>query len=51
MLIYGDLSDDFKLFIEKILNEIEEICINENSPEVINDKRCKKCAYYEYCYI
>ena len=36
---------------EKILKEIEEICKNENSPEVINGKQCKKCAYYEYCYI
>jgi len=35
----------------KVLIEIEEICKNENSPEVINDKRCKKCAYYEYCYV
>ena len=32
MLIYGDLSDDFKLFIEKILNENKNIkfkkCLN-----------------------
>ena len=45
------LSEEDEIRLEKILNEIEEICRNENSPEVINDKQCKKCAYYEYCYI
>mgnify|MGYP000905803223 CR=1 FL=1 len=45
------LSEEDEICLERILKEIEEICRNENSPEVINDKRCKKCAYYEYCYI
>ena len=45
------LSEEDEIRLERILKEIEEICRNENSPEVINDKRCKKCAYYEYCYI
>ena len=45
------LSEEDEIRLEKILKEIEEICKNENSPEVINGKQCKKCAYYEYCYI
>ena len=45
------LSEEDEAYLEKVLIEIEEICKNENSPEVINDKRCKKCAYYEYCYV
>ena len=45
------LSEEDEICLERILKEIEEICRNESSPEVINDKRCKKCAYYEYCYI
>lgn len=45
------LSEEDEIRLEKILKEIEEICKNENSPEVINDRQCKKCAYYEYCYI
>ena len=45
------LSEEDEVYLEKILKEIEKICKNENSPEVINDRQCKKCAYYEYCYI
>ena len=45
------LSEEDEIRLEKILKEIEEICKNESSPEVINGKQCKKCAYYEYCYI
>ncbi len=34
----------------EIINDIESLCSNSVLP-VINDKKCKKCAYYEYCYI
>ena len=37
--------------LKKILIDIEKICKNEKAPPVINDKICKKCAYYEFCYI
>ncbi len=33
------------------VNEIEELLQQENVPEPINKAGCKKCAYYEYCYI
>ncbi|WP_317946201.1 CRISPR-associated protein Cas4 [Carnobacterium maltaromaticum] len=36
--------------IEKILEEIEEICGNVKIPKVIESKICKKCAYFDYCY-
>ncbi|WP_317817472.1 Dna2/Cas4 domain-containing protein [Clostridium tetani] len=30
---------------------IENLLIQENPLEVINESKCKKCAYFEYCYI
>ncbi|WP_078688084.1 Dna2/Cas4 domain-containing protein [Clostridium tetani] len=30
---------------------IENLLTQENPPEVINESKCKKCAYFEYCYI
>ena len=45
------LSKEDEVYLEEILKDIERICQNEISPEVINNKICKKCAYYEYCYI
>lgn len=37
--------------IENILIEIEKIVSQDKIPQVINEKICKKCAYFEYCYI
>lgn len=37
--------------IEKVLIEIEEILTSEWPPQVVKSGICKKCAYYEYCYI
>lgn len=33
------------------LNEINELISSERVPDVVRKKCCKKCAYYEYCYI
>ena len=37
--------------IQNQLNKISEICSQEIPPKVINQKLCKKCAYYELRYI
>ena len=40
--------------IEKLNNCIKEIeiLINGNDvPDVEKDNKCKKCAYYDYCYL
>lgn len=37
--------------LKKIVNDIENLLLEENPPKVINEPKCKKCAYYEYCYI
>jgi len=37
--------------VESVLEEIEAILKKEIPPPVIKTKVCKKCAYYELCYI
>lgn len=37
--------------IEGTLREIELVIKQENMPSPIDSRICKKCAYYEYCYI
>lgn len=50
-VLYFDLTqereDELKEYIEKIENLLDQTDI----PEVINKAQCKKCAYFEYCYI
>lgn len=45
------LSDKDTIRIKEIIKDIENIVSLENAPALINSKICKKCAYYEYCYI
>lgn len=46
-----DLTDKDEEHIEKILKEIKEI-VNMSIPPVLEKKGiCKKCAYFELCYI
>ena len=45
------LSEGDEEHLEKILKEIEEICNKEIPPKILESKTCKKCAYYEFCYI
>jgi len=37
--------------IRRIEKEIEELIASEEVPDRIKAASCKKCAYYEYCYI
>lgn len=37
--------------LEKYINEIENLLEKDDVPPVLNQTKCKKCAYYEYCYI
>lgn len=50
-IIYIELTDEKVNEIESYKSEIENLLIEENIPEVINKPKCKKCAYYEYCYV
>ncbi|KYH29671.1 MULTISPECIES: CRISPR-associated protein Cas4 [Clostridium] len=49
--IIVELNEENLVSLEKIKNDIEELISKEKAPEVINEPKCKKCAYFEYCYI
>jgi len=46
-----ELSAEDEIELQVILKKIEEIISGEVVPEVINRSICKKCSYYELCYV
>lgn len=37
--------------LNNCIEKIEELLKADKVPQVEKDKKCKKCAYYEYCYL
>lgn len=50
-VLYFELTDDIENSLEKYIQQIEELLEKPDIPEVLNKASCKKCSYYEYCYI
>ena len=48
---YVEMDEDKERKIEKVINEIENFVEEEKSPKAIYRRDCKKCAYYEYCFL
>lgn len=46
-----ELTEEVERQFEIYVHEIEKLIESEQVPDVLNQVRCKKCAYYEYCYI
>lgn len=46
-----ELTGDMEKKLQQYIQEIEQLLMQEGSPPVLNKPKCKKCAYYEYCYI
>jgi len=46
-----ELSDNDRVEIEKICNEIEEICNAEKCPPVAKKRYCKNCSYCDLCFV
>ncbi|HHV29527.1 CRISPR-associated protein Cas4 [Acetivibrio mesophilus] len=46
-----ELSDTDKIEIEKALVEIKTICNMEKPPSIEKKATCKKCSYYEFCFV
>lgn len=46
-----ELTEDDICRLEDITNEIDNLINSDIVPEINKTKSCKKCAYYEYCYI
>ena len=45
------LEDSDIKTLDEVIKNIVNIITKEKPPEMINDKICKKCAYYDLCYI
>lgn len=48
---FVELSEKDENEIEKALIEIKNICSMEKPPSVERNAICKKCSYYEFCYV
>ena len=49
--IYYELTDEIEKELSKIEKEIEALLSSSEIPSTIKKNHCKKCAYFEYCYI
>lgn len=50
-ILYFELTEENLKELEVYIKNIKDLLLEESIPEVINKPKCKKCAYYEYCYI
>jgi RecB family exonuclease len=50
-IIYVNLDHENEKQLERYIQEIQELLLQDEVPQVLNQSTCKKCAYYEYCYI
>jgi len=48
---YIELDEVNEKELLEVLENIEELIAKKYSPKPILEKKCKKCAYYEYCFI
>lgn len=45
------LDDEDKKILSNIEKNVEEIIKMDKPPKVMNEKICKKCAYFDLCYV
>lgn len=50
-ILYYELTSEVEKELEGYIQEIEKLLNEDKIPVVLNKAQCKKCAYYEYCYI
>lgn len=50
-IVYVELTKEVEKELDTYVEKIIELISSDEIPEVINKPKCKKCAYYEYCYI
>lgn len=46
-----ELTDEDRTAIAEIVKDIEMIIHSETCPPTIDSKICKKCSYYEFCFV
>lgn len=49
--LYFDLDEEAEIRLDNVVKSIDDLINKEEIPSTINKPTCKKCAYYEYCYI
>ncbi|MFL0253312.1 CRISPR-associated protein Cas4 [Clostridium neuense] len=50
-IIYIELTEELEKELEKLKIGMEELLEIDMPPKTYEVKKCKKCAYYEYCYV
>ena len=50
-IVYVDLTEEAETKLEKAIEEIKEFVLSEKPPTATLKPKCKRCAYYEYCFI
>ncbi|WP_129600178.1 CRISPR-associated protein Cas4 [Anaerophilus nitritogenes] len=50
-ILYFELNDEALQELDQYVSEIDLLINGDKIPPVLNEAKCKKCAYYEYCYI
>lgn len=50
-VIYYDLNDEYEKQLMELYKSIETLVNSSTPPEIEKSSKCKRCAYYEYCYI
>jgi CRISPR-associated exonuclease Cas4 len=44
------LSEPDRVFLQDILEKIDQLIHSENCPPVIYKPKCKNCSYFDFCY-
>lgn len=50
-VMYYELTPELAEELNKIEENIIKLINQDKIPNCINEPKCKKCAYYEYCYV
>lgn len=50
-IVYVDLTTETEVELEDYIEQMQALLDQDKVPQVLNQPKCKKCAYYEYCYI
>ncbi|SMC24937.1 CRISPR-associated exonuclease, Cas4 family [Clostridium acidisoli DSM 12555] len=50
-ILYVELTEELEKELEKLKIDMEKLMESEMPPKTYEVKKCKKCAYYEYCYV
>ncbi len=45
------LLESDKNYLQLVMMQVNEIVTSENCPQRINNSICKKCSYYDFCYV